>query len=283
MSDRKSENNACVSILKRLKYRFFETKHHRKEYAMKQAFGIFAALILMPAFQVQAWTGGPWSNDSYQANGDDGVYEAVGTFTDGTAMYRWAVYNEAPGLNSMQGGQANGALTSNVQFGSLVGAQNPHVIWYRGIVYYGRCFGIVNSNMKLVMVTGNASDTGLNGSDGQMNGVDLNTGATSSIEISGGAGSSATIPDRKRLANSTFKAKINKSYPSKRFHGYGTISFVGEPNFDIIVVTVPTVTTVASVTSFSVTSQSSSSSFLQVGHRVGMKIFGTQVSTQVSG
>ena len=61
---------------------------------MKKVFGIFAAVILMPALQVQAWVGGPWSNNSYQANGDDGIYEAVGSLTDGTAMYRWAVNNE---------------------------------------------------------------------------------------------------------------------------------------------------------------------------------------------
>ncbi|MCB1089516.1 MAG: hypothetical protein KDM63_20930, partial [Verrucomicrobiae bacterium] len=63
-----------------------KTKHFKEAHAMKQAFGIFAALVLVPSLQVQAWVGGPWGHESYQANGDDGVYEAVGTLTDGTAM-----------------------------------------------------------------------------------------------------------------------------------------------------------------------------------------------------
>lgn len=247
---------------------------------MKQAFGIFLAILVMPAFQVQAWIGGPFSNDSYQSNGDDGVYEAIGTMTDGTAMYRWAVNNENAGGVAMTGGQANGAQTSNVQFGGLIGSQNPHIIWYRGIVYYGRCFGIVNSHMKLVSVTGNASDTGYNGSDGQMNGVDLNTGAVSNLEVDNANGAATVVPDRKRVANSSFHAKINQSSPMKRFSGRGRVNFVGEPSLDIVIVNLGGG---AGVSVTSVTSNSSSSQFLEVGHKVGMRIFGTQVSFQVNG
>lgn len=250
---------------------------------MKQAFGIFAALILMPSFQVQAWIGGPFSGNSYHTNGDDGVYEAIGSLTDGTAMYRWAVNNNNSGGITMEGGQANDATTSNVQFGGLVGAASPHVIWYRGIVYYGRCFGIVNSNMGSVMVTGNAADTGLNGSQGQLNGVDLNTGTASSIETSSDEGVSTTIPARKRTANSTWRGKITKKYPNKQFHGYGTISFVGEPDFDILVVDIDDVFVTGNVSITPVTSRSASGQFLEQGHKVGMKVFGTQVSFSVNG
>lgn len=248
---------------------------------MKQAFGIFAALILMPSFQVQAWIGGPWSNDSYQTNGDDGVYEAIGSMTDGTAMYRWAVNNNNAGGTAMVGGQANGALTSNVQFGGLVGAQNPHVIWYRGIVYYGRCFGIVNSNMKSVICTGNASDTGLNGAGGQMNGVNLSAGAVTNLEVENQNGGATVVPVRKRVANSTWKGKINASYPNKRFHGHGTVNFVGEPNLDIVVVDLNE--NIDPVEIYPVVSNSSGGQFDFEGHRVGMKIFGTQVSLTVGG
>lgn len=253
---------------------------------MKQAFGIFAALILMPSFQVQAWVGGPWSNDSYQSNGDDGIYEAIGTLTDGTAMYRWAVNNNNAGGVQMVGGQSNAALTSNVQFGGLVGAQSPHVVWYRGIVYYGRCFGIVNSNMGQVLVTGNASNDGLNGGSGQMNGVDLNAGATSGLTGLASGQGTAVIPARKTLANSTWKAKIHKSFPNKRFHGHGTISFVGDPDFDLVLTSAGTGNPNSAGTTVSVTpisSRSSDSNFPSEGHRVGMKIFGTQVSLTVNG
>ena len=212
---------------------------------MKKVFGIFAAVILMPALQVQAWVGGPWSNNSYQDNGDDGIYEAVGSLTDGTAMYRWAVNNEGTAAGTAftaPAGAINGAHASNVQFGGLFGSTNPHVIWYRGIVYYGRCFGIVNSGLHggLVMVTGNATDNALSGGQ-NLNGVTLTAAA-----------------NPKSIANSTFRARINRSSFNKRFHGYGQVHFIGagDPNEGI-------------------------TNFLQHGHKVGMKIFGSQVSTQV--
>lgn len=243
------------------------------------------AVALMPTFQVQAWIGGPWSNNSFQENGDDGIYEAVGSLTDGTAMYRWAVHNENPGGQPMVGGQANAALTSNVQFGGLIGSQNPHVIWYRGLVYYGRCFGLVNSDMKTVLVTGNASTTGLNGNNGQMNGVSLNIG-DSQLNIGGGGNNiTAVVPARKTLANSTFRARLDKYSFSKRFHGHGTISFVGNPDFDLIVIEDFDIIIGdgSPVTIVPLESRSSDSSFLPEGHRVGMKIFGNRVSTVVNG
>lgn len=253
---------------------------------MKQVFGIFAALILVPSMQSQAWIGGPWGNDSYQSNGDDGIYEAVGTLTDGTAMYRWAVNNENPGGVAMVGGQANAAQTSNVDFGGLIGAASPHVIWYRGLVYYGRCFGIVNSHMKTVMVTGNASTQGLNGSLGQLNGVDLTTGDASALNFQVARAASATLSNRKTVANSTWKGKITSKYPMKRFHGWGTISFIGQPDFELIVVAVDPLfnffgSSVEVVTQ-TIDSTSSSSQFLPEGHKVGMRVFGNQVSLQVN-
>lgn len=213
---------------------------------MKKVFGIFAAVILMPSLQVQAWVGGPWSNNSYQANGDDGVYEAVGSLTDGTAMYRWAVNNQGAGSNTTfthPAGSVNGASSSNVQFGGLFGSANPHIIWYRGIVYYGRCFGLVNSGLHggLVMVTGNATD------DASIGGQTLNGITLQSV--------GANV---KGIANSTFRARINRSSYNKRFHGYGQVHFIGAGD------------PVEGITNF-----------LQHGHKVGMKIFGSQVSTQI--
>jgi len=60
---------------------------------MKKGIGLFLAVVLMPAMSAQAWIGGPWSANTYASNGDDGVYEAVATMTDGVGMYRWGVGN----------------------------------------------------------------------------------------------------------------------------------------------------------------------------------------------
>ncbi len=220
---------------------------------MKQVFGIFSAIILMPAFQVQAWIGGPFSNNSYQTNGDDGIYEAVGSMTDGTAMYRWAVHNENPGGVAIVGPNAGGETTSNVLFGGLVGAVSPHVIWYRGVVYYGRCFGIVNSGLNgTVLVTGNATNAGS---------VFDNTGNPVGANANGVLITPPlTTPATKSVANSTFRAKITQKYPMKRFHGRGQVHYFGAAG-----------------------APDGITNFLQHGHKVGMKVFGAQVSYQVNG
>lgn len=257
---------------------------------MKQIIGIFSALVLVPSMQVQAWIGGPWGNESYQANGDDGVYEAIGTMTDGTAMYRWSVFNENPGGAALGGGGGlfgggGSGVTSNVQFGGLSGAASSHVIWYRGLIYYGRCFGLVNSHLKQIMVTGNATDSGLDGGNTPLNGVNLRPGSTSSLNITSGLGSAAAIPTRKSVANSTFKAKLDTSHPMKKFHGYGTIAFLGESPVDIVIVQLgipgagalpPSV-----IGPIPVAVGSATNNFVRQGHHVGMRVIGTQVSTQV--
>ncbi|MCB1078882.1 MAG: hypothetical protein KDM64_13765, partial [Verrucomicrobiae bacterium] len=133
----------------------------------------------------------------------------------------------------------------------------------------------------------NATDDGLDGNLASINGVSLNPGSASSLSISNGDGNAAAIPDRKKTANSTFEAKLDTSSPMKRFHGYGTISFVGEPAVDIVIVQLgnpgllgidPEI-----IGPVPVNVGSATSNFLFQGHRVGMKVFGTQVSTQVTG
>lgn len=224
---------------------------------MKQVFGIFAALILMPTFQVQAWVGGPWSNNSYQSNGDDGIYEAVGTMTDGTALYRWAVQNEptsgatlTDGARGTTGGgflqTPGGSNSSNVQFGGLVGANSAHVIWYRGVVYYGRVFGTVNSGLNTVAAVGNATTTGGFNSTTNINGVAIQ-GPLPEAGIQG-------------IANSAFRGTMTQKHPMKRFHGRGQVVFLG-----------------------SGVGNDSSTSFPSPGHKVGLKVFGAQVSVQVNG
>lgn len=259
---------------------------------MKQVIGIFAALVLVPSMQTQAWVGGPWGNDSYQSNGDDGIYEAVGTMVDGTAMYRWAVQNEEAGgdLYSDTGLAAPGA-TSNVSFGGLVGAYSTHVVWYRGLIYYGRCFGLVNSHMNKVLVTGNATEDGLSQDNEPLNGVALRPGAVTSLNVSTPSGAAAVITSRKGTVNSTFKAKMSKSHPAKRFHGFGSLRFLGDPSFDIVAVNIVNLSNLDSFTGtdtifvdgpIPVTLSTSDSQFLDEGHKVTMKVFGTRVSTLVN-
>lgn len=260
---------------------------------MKQVFGIFAALILMPTFQVQAWLGGPWSNNSYQENGDDGIYEAIATMTNGVGMYRWAVNNNNAGGTAMTGNFA-GSTTSNVMFGGLVAAASPHVWYYKGIVYYGRCFGIVNSDMAIVSVTGNAANDGVDGSaQGQdINGVILaSPGAPTIVGTGIPPGSSlGGVGNNRGWANSNFIAEITQKYPNKRFHGKGTVSFNGIPDvsYQIFTATINVDTDGDGTDDGTIQTvhnelYGDSGTFSQVGHKRTFIVFGTQVSTQVTG
>lgn len=142
---------------------------------MKKIFAIFLALVLMPSFHAYAWLGGPFSNNSFTPAGDDGVYEAVavpassyGTnqFLDGNpvnqvngiGLYRWAVSNNNTG--SLVNNPATGIQedsVSNVHFGGLTGSTNQKTWYINGKVYYGTCFGVVNSVAGAIRVVGTAA------------------------------------------------------------------------------------------------------------------------------
>jgi hypothetical protein len=260
---------------------------------MKQAFGIFAALILVPSMQVQAWVGGPWSGNSHQENGDDGVYEAVATTANGVGMYRWAVQNnlDATGIGDFPYPSGQGFTNSNVQFGGLVGAMSPHVWYFRGLVYYGRCFGIVSSTMGIVSVTGNASDTGFDGSGNGVNGVNLAGGLASDFNFATVGSGSTPISNRKTVANSTFQAKISDKKPVKRFKGKGMVSFIGLTDFTLLSIRNPSSVTITGTPAFInsvLVSQTpiaidASDEFEQQGAKFKFIVFGAQVSTRAAG
>lgn len=264
---------------------------------MKQAFGIFAALVLMPSFQVHAWLGGPWSNDTYQTNGDDGIYEAVATTSNGVGMYRWAVTNQAAGASNQPNpnpGVLNPAGGSNVEFGGLNGTVSSNVWYYKGLVYYGRCFGIVNSGWNqefgIVSVTGNGS------TDGAVGGIAINGTGTAGLAGPGTGNGVVTTAggtqfgggNNKGWCNSNFLARITQQYPQKRFKGKGVVSFFGSPDSSSETSTTTlnvdtngdgvndTVITTVHVELFG-----DAEAFSQVGHRKKFLVFGNQVSTQV--
>ncbi len=121
---------------------------------MKKLFAIVLSLIVIPTFHAHAWIGGPFSNNSHTPTGDDGVYEAVATGLDVTGTYRWGVGNQNQAAEYTNGQVGN---TGNVQFGGFAGTTNQHVYFARGVVYFGTCFGTVNSTLNVVSCVGTAS------------------------------------------------------------------------------------------------------------------------------
>ncbi len=243
---------------------------------MKKTFAIFCAVILMPGLNAQAWVGGPFSYNNALPTGDDGIYEAVATMTNGTGIYRWAVRNQSARTPTTTGGGGGGGVTtpvdSNVNFGGLLGASSSNVWYYRGVTYYGPAFGMVNSTMGIVSVVGNASTDGLLGAGGS---------TINNVFLAGPTPSATT--SNVGYANSSFMAKISSKAPVKRFSGSGVVSFNGLPDsytettvFNDI--TIPSGTVVTQTTG---SSGGESSDFQQKGASRKFKVMGSQVSTVV--
>ncbi len=266
---------------------------------MKKSFAVFCAVVLMPGWNAQAWVGGPWSNNNSQPSGDDGVYEAVATMTNGTGMYRWAVRNNGTSEGDPSQTQQAGVTSSNVLFnGGLTGADSSNVWYYKGITYYGRTFGTVNSAMGVVSVVANAT---VISNSGILNGVPVDQVASASDTIdvqvnpatSSGGDNPIIIPGNALVqvrpqefpgtANSSFTANINvrSGEVGKRFSGTGTIAFTREPNSVRIVGFSLDNVVVDRTIDGSTTSGEDQSDFSQQGHQRRFKVMGTQVSTQV--
>jgi len=148
---------------------------------MKKIFAIFCALVLLPSFNVNAWVGGPFSNNNYFGeNGDDGVYEASASGINGIGLFRFAVGNNFSGTTDLttqattnvitQGGAVVAVLpvfpinSGNLTFGGFGADSN---IWFlRGVSYKGETTGTVNSVRGVVAAVGTArSSTGPTGLD----------------------------------------------------------------------------------------------------------------------
>lgn len=212
------------------------------EQMMKKLFAIFFALAVIPSFHAHAWVGGPFDNNNFTPEGDDGIYEAVATLANGVGLYRWGVGNRATAAAYTDTRQGN---TGNVQFGAFQGTSNQHTWYFEGNVYYGTCFGTVNGSLGTVQCVGNAADlvptavspgvlagpglsiltpgvtnqivTTFNDTDGDITTIETQT-------------STVAVPNEGVLCNSFFSATTdqgNSNNPAaKAFAGQGTL-FVG--------------------------------------------------------
>ncbi|MDF1813451.1 MAG: hypothetical protein P1V20_14735 [Verrucomicrobiales bacterium] len=204
-----------------------DTKHN-----MKKIFAILLAVTVIPTFHAHAWVGGPFSNNSFTPAGDDGIYEAVaipsGTFNDaaatavsGVGLYRWGVNNQNAGGTAFTNGLVGN--TSNVNFGGFIGAISSHVWYINGAVYYGVCFGTVNSSIGQIRVVGNATDStpAVISTPADLNNPDINIG---------------TPAQTATFANSTFQGNVRsfpKWYATNNFQGTGQVNVAVNPTAGI--------------------------------------------------
>lgn len=250
---------------------------------MKKVFAVFSAVILMPAYSSFAWIGGPFSQNSYFENGDDGVYEAIAATSNGVGLYRFAVRNNGVSGESAAG-VVNGLHDSNVFFnGGLIQATSSNVWYYKGITYLGPCFGTASIELGIVTAIGNASSTfGGGAGQGGINPGGVTQGVNN-ITIA-----NPTAARNIAFANSNWTATITQEFPLVRFRGHGTVSFVGATvdttvrtvTFNHPVQNLPDGTTVTRTTVFT-DSEGDDEDFSQVGHRRRILVYGTKVSHRV--
>ena len=157
---------------------------------MKKLFSLIATIVVLSASPSSAWIGGPWSGNNFNQN-NSGVYQAAMYISNGVGMARWA-QDRSP---MFWGENPDGAI--NVPLPNF----NQSVIFFRGAVYVGRCFGMVDWARGEVSAVTN--------------------GDTISSWVDSGSGRSIDI------ANTYFTAKITEQAPIMRFSGTGQANFFG--------------------------------------------------------
>ena len=159
---------------------------------MKKLFALIATSVLFSASPASAIVGGPWGGNNFSFD-SFGVYQATMYIPNGLGMAR---FSDSPA------GQFS--------------ATNQSVIFFRGAVYVGSCFGTVDwVNGKVNAVTN--GDTINNFTD---------SGAARMIDI----------------ANTYFIADITEEAPIMRFSGKGQANFFGAlDTFDSTRITTTTV------------------------------------------
>ena len=147
---------------------------NRQFILMKKLFAVFCAIALLPMNSAQAWTGGPFSNNTYFGRGsEDGVYQAVASVRNGIAMYTIVVGNNTQGVNNeavaatqpvQQVFQPGVVIvvpavnSGNVFVGYYSG--NSNVWFYEGVQYRGNTIGTVQPTFGKVFATAVANDNG---------------------------------------------------------------------------------------------------------------------------
>jgi hypothetical protein len=171
----------------------------------------------MFATQAFAWTGGPYSNNTFDGF-DGGIFQYTirGNNVSGLARF-----------------SQNTAAAYNSEFGDSV-------VYYNGVSYYGESYGFIDFVGGLAdgQVNATAAGTDLNNpaavlrsangtSFGVFNGVRYGTGNP----LFGGytpGGPEATY----MTCNATWTGKITKKFPAPRFTGTGEATFFGEGESD---------------------------------------------------
>ncbi len=178
---------------------------------MRKAITLVSTLLTLGAHSAFAHVGGPFSFNDHNGN-QAGTYQAVLTMRNGNGMCRFSEGPEAQ-----------------------ISPFNTSIVFYRGVVYAGTCFGIVDKDQKYVQGTTNgrtnvATSSSSNALDGLsangfgaifVSGVDTNQTNTVQGVSSGNAQNIATC-------NTNWTGDVTDTAPIIEFKAEGVAYFYGE-------------------------------------------------------
>ena len=202
---------------------------------MKKLFALIATSLTLSVLPASAIVGGPWGNNNFTANGT-GTYSATLFMQNGLGIARFTD-------------------DTNAQFSLL----NQSVVFFKGIVYLGGCFGSVDH------------------SGGRVDAI--TNGSSSNLFVNSGAGGGVGF------CNTMWHADITTEAPILRFSGEGRANFFGALN-QVTEVTVATVTNISdpsftvTTTTTTETSTGGEDGVNNVGTLVQLWVMGGQISQQ---
>ncbi|CAN5152895.1 hypothetical protein BH23VER1_BH23VER1_37580 [soil metagenome] len=184
---------------------------------MRKALTLVSTLLALGAHSASAHVGGPFSFNDHGGN-QSGVYQAVITMKNGNGACRFSEGQEPQ-----------------------ISIQSTSIIFFRGIVYAGTCFGIVDKNAKYVQGTTNgrsnvSSTSSSNALDNIGSGNFLFLGDTAglssesqAIGVQSGAGGNIGI------CNTSWTGKVTDTSPIVEFRAKGVAYFFGELDAQVVV------------------------------------------------
>ena len=219
---------------------------------MKKFISLIAALLTLQAMPASAIVGGPWDNDNFDPL-NQGTYQAALFLRNGVGMARFQ--NDA---------------------GHQFSRFNQSVIYYRGIVYTGTCFGFIDHQSDLVIgiTNGDTNNTVI---------VENQVGLTPGLPFNALTGTVDSGEGRNiQRCNTSWQCRITDDAPILRFEGDGEARFFGDlSTFEEITNTTNTTiigdTTIDTDTTFS-DFGGEDDTFPDVGVRAKLWAFGSQIS-----
>ena len=216
---------------------------------------VLGLMALLPVGKIHALQGGPFDFNS-PGGLRGGVYQAIMMIPNGNGMCRF----------------------SDEQ-GATISLFSDSVVYYKGIVYVGNAFGVVDLDIGFVSgITNGVSNGGQNsapqGGFGAPGAAPQQPGASGRAFSSSGGNTG--------ICNTSFTAKVASQGASTRFYGDGVASFLGEIDQPALNVDIDLGDTIGNTT-FTVNRDLDSTlgenrSFSQKGERVRMKVFGSRIN-----